>query len=115
MIRLKILLLTFAISTSTILLSSREPKISDLQSLSNEVALLIRNSNEPSKEGKAITIFFSVSEDSTIQFVHVAAPNEEVSNLVQKKLNNRKLDGSNWREGKIYEVSIAYPGLCSHS
>ena len=108
MIRLKILLLTFAISASTILLSDKEPKISDLESLSGEVALLLRNSSQGFEKGKSVTIFFSVSEDTTMQSVRVAAPNEEVSKIVQDRLANLKLSG-NWREGMIYELAVEYP------
>lgn len=109
MIRLKILLLTFAIASSTIFFSASAIKIYDLDGLSAEVQLLLKESNVPVDEAKPVTVFFSVSEDLTIQAVSVAAQNETVAHVLEKRLINKKLDGDNWREGMIYELSVEPP------
>lgn len=104
--RIKLLLLTLAITISTVIYAEKSGKIYDLTGLSAEIELLLRDSNQRLEEGKSITVFFSIAEDKTIQYVSVAAPDGKVSDLLQKKLNGHKLDGEKWREGMIYELSI---------
>ena len=103
--RLKILLVTLIFTTSVIF-AERSARIYDLQGLSAEVELLLRDSDQELVEGKTITIFFSISEDKTIQYVTVAAPEGKLSDLLQSKLMDHQLDGNKWREGIIYELTI---------
>lgn len=86
--------------------SEYSEKISDLNSLSAEIELLLRDSNRVIPEGETMTVFFSVSEDMTIQYVAVASADKKTSVLIEKKLQHQKLDGKKWREGKIYELSL---------
>lgn len=114
--RFKLLLLTLAISVSTVIFAANSVKIYDLGGLSAEVEHLLRDSDRSVEEGSSVTIFFSVSEDNTIQYVTVAASNEEVADMLQKKLTNHRLDGPDWREGMIYELSVESPApvACIH-
>ena len=104
--RLRMLLLTLIFTVSTVIYAEKSARIYDLKGLSAEVELLLREYGEKLPEGKVITIFFSVSEDNTIQYVTVAAPDGKTGNLLEKKLKDHQLDGNKWREGMIYELSI---------
>lgn len=114
--RFKLLLLTFAISVSTVIFAANSVKIYDLGGLSAEIEHLLRDSEKSIEEGSTVTIFFSVSEDNTIQYVTVAASNDEVADMLQENLVNQQLDGPNWREGMIYELKIESPApvACIH-
>lgn len=107
--RFKLLLLTFAISVSTVIFAANAVKIYGLNELSAEVENFLRDSNRNIEEGSTVTIFFSISEDKTIQYVSVAAQDHEITSLLEKKLINHPLDGIEWREGMIYELAIASP------
>jgi hypothetical protein len=102
----KLLLLTLVISVSTVIYAEGSKKIYDLNSLSAEIEHLLRDANQNLEEGNSITVFFSVSEEKSIQYVSVAAGKPEICNLLRKKLQSQKLDGTKWREGIIYELSI---------
>lgn len=104
--RFKLLLLILAISVSTVNYAKTSEKIYDLIALSEEIELLLRDANQFIPEGESITIFFSISKDKTMQHVAVASANRKMSALLEKKLQEQKLDGEKWREGMIYELSI---------
>ena len=104
--RFKLLLLTLAITISTVIYAEKSGKIYDLPGLSAEIELLLRDTNHTLKEENSVTVFFSVSEDRAIQYVSVSANELEVRDLLQKRLHGQKLDGEKWREGMIYELSI---------
>ncbi len=104
--RLKILLVTLIFTISTVIFAERSARIYDLQGLSAEIEMLLRDSDKPLMEGNSVTVFFSISEDKTIQYVTVAAPTGEMSQLLQEKLFDHQLDGNKWREGIIYELTI---------
>ena len=114
--RFKLLLLTFAISVSTVIFAANSVKIYDLVGLSTEVEHLLLDSKRSIEEGSTVTIFFSVSEKNTIQYVSVAASNEEVADMLEKNLIDQQLHGPNWREGMIYELSVESPApvACIH-
>ncbi|MCY2688696.1 hypothetical protein [Salinimicrobium sp. TH3] len=105
--RFKLLLLTLAITISTVIYAEKTEKIYDLNSLSAEIELLLRDANHSLEEGSFVTVFFSIAEDNSIQYVGVTAQELEVSDLLQKKLQGQKLDGTKWREGMIYELTIS--------
>ena len=104
--RFKLLLLTLAITISTVIYAEKSGRIYDLNGLSAEIELLLRDTDQSLKEGNSVTVFFSVSEEKKIQYVGVAAQKLEVSEMLQKRLLGQKLDGEKWREGVIYELSI---------
>lgn len=104
--RLKMLLLTLVFTITTVIYAEKSARIYDLQGLSAEIEMLLRDSNQELRKGNTVTIFFSISEDKTIQYVTVAAPNGKMSDMLQKKLLDHQLDGNKWREGIIYELSI---------
>lgn len=104
--RFKLLLLTLAIAITTVIYAEKSERIYDLNGLSAEIELLLRDTNHVLEEDEFVTVFFSISEDKRIQYVGVACNNPNVSTLLQKNLKNQKLDGEKWREGMIYELSI---------
>lgn len=105
--RLKFLLLTLAITISTVTYAEKPERIYDLNGLSAEIELLLRDTNHSLQEGSSVTIFFSVAEDNSIQYVSVTAKELEVSDLLEKRLQGQKLDGAKWREGMIYELTVS--------
>lgn len=107
--RVKLLLLTLAISVSTVIYAERAGRIYDLTALSAEIELLLRDSNQLIAEGDTVTLFFSISEEKTIQFISVASADKNISHLLENKLQHQKLDGERWREGIIYELSLQGP------
>ena len=116
--RSKILLLSIAMTMSTAFYAGPTSKIYDLEALSLEIGLLLRNANRTIEKGATLIVFFSISEKNEIQHVTVSSPDQGISDLLQKKLQNRKLDGKKWREGKIYELAVGYaeaPVVCAHS
>lgn len=104
--RFKLLLLTLAITISTVIYAEKTSRIYDLLGLSAEIELLLEDTDHSLEEGKSVTVFFSVSEDKSIQYVSVASEDFEITNLLQEKLQDQKLDGEKWREGVIYELSV---------
>lgn len=104
--RLKMLLLTLVFTISTVIYAEKTARIYDLKGLSAEIETLLRDSDQKLAEGNTMTIFFSISENKTIQYVTVAAPERELSGLVRNKLMDHQLDGDKWREGIIYELTI---------
>ena len=104
--RFKLLLLTLAITVSTVIYAEKSGRIYDLNSLSAEIELLLRDTDHTLEEGKSVTVFFSISEENSIQYISVASEDLEVVDLLQKKLQDQQLDGEKWREGVIYELSV---------
>ncbi len=104
--RFKLLLLTLAITVSTVIYAEKSGRIYDLNSLSAEIELLLRDTDHTLDEGQSVTIFFSIAEDNSIQHVSVSSEDLEVIDLLQKKLQDQKLDGEKWREGVVYELSV---------
>lgn len=104
--RFKLLLLTLTISVSTVIYAEKSGRIYDLTALSAEIELLLRDSNHLLGEGESVNLFFSISEENTIQYVSVAATDSDISEFLEKELQHQKLDGEKWREGMIYELVI---------
>ncbi|GAB2775903.1 hypothetical protein [Salinimicrobium soli] len=116
--RLKLLSIVFAISMSIAMYARPIEKFEDMNSISSEIEKLLETGDYDLKEGATITIFFSISEEDTIQCLSVASSCEEVNSLLKEKLENQLLMGDDWRKGKIYELSVETPvksGLCAHS
>lgn len=106
---LKMLLLGCAISMSTGLyaITSNE-KFEDMNSISHEIEMIVQESNYVLDEEMEVIIFFSISEDNTIQCISVASGNEDLNYFIQKELEGRLLFGSHWRNSVIYELSVDY-------
>lgn len=104
--RFKLLLLTLTISVSTVIYAEKSGRIYDLTALSAEIETLLRDSDHPIREGETVNLFFSISEENRIQYVSVAATDRTISELLEKKLQDKKLDGKKWRGGMIYELAI---------
>ena len=104
----KILLPIIAVLMSAAIYASPTSRLYDLESLSQEIEFLLKSSNYHVEEGENVTVFFSISEDNRIQHVTVASEDEKVTFILEKKLKNRQLDGSKWREGMIYELSVGH-------
>ena len=115
--RFQLLLLTLAITISTVIYAEKSERIYDLNGLSAEIELLLRDTDLSLEEGHSVTVFFSIAEDNSIQYLSVSAQKLEVSDLLQKRLQGKKLDGGKWREGMIYELHIlgkSHPACASH-
>lgn len=69
---LKLLLVALALSYSSIIHAEKPGRIIDLNSLAAEVETLVRESRNIIQEWESLTLFFSVSEDKSKQFVNVA-------------------------------------------
>lgn len=100
------LLITLVFTISTVIYAEKSARIYDLDGLSAEIESILRDFDQNLDEGNKITIFFSISENKTIQYVTVAAPNGEISDLLRSRLMDHPLDGNDWREGMIYELTI---------
>lgn len=101
----KFLLLSLALSVSSMMYSNTSERI-DPNELSAEIEQLLRNANQFIPEGESIILFFSISEDKSIQYITVASTDFKTSAILEKKLQHQKLDGEKWREGMIYELTI---------
>ena len=115
--RAKTCLVAIALMMTSVFYAETSEKLNDLNSLSAEIEQMLRDFDYNLESGTTITVFFSISEDKTLQCVNVASSNPEVDAMLQKKLQGRLLDGQKWNKGKIYELAIEYPkipGLCSH-
>ena len=115
--RAKMFLLAIALMMISVFNAETSEKLEDLNSLSAEIEQILRDYDYSVEKGSTVTIFFSISEDKTIQCVNVASTNPEIDNVLQKKLDGRLLDGPKWDEGKIYELAIEIPEdtvACTH-
>ena len=115
--RLKLFLLAFALITGTAIWAAPLEKANDLKELSEEIEHLLQDSDHNIEKGTNVTVFFSISEDKKIQYISVACSEIEVSELIQKKFQNYKLNGETWREGLVYELSVGHlpPSVpCTH-
>lgn len=113
----RLILVAIAMMMISVFYAETSAKLKDLNSLSAEIEQMLRDYDYSVEEGSTVTIFFSISEDKTIQCVNVASSNPEIDNILQKKLEGRLLDGPKWNKGKIYELAIEVPkdaAVCSH-
>lgn len=81
-------------------------RLYDLESLSLEIEVLLKSSNYKVKKGDSVMVFFSIGQDRKIQNVMVATQVKSHCNFLEKNLKDLQLDGNNWREGMIYELSV---------
>lgn len=102
--RFKLLLVAFAITISNSVFANPAVKFIDGESVSMEIQRTLEEVR--CEERFEVTVFFSISEDNKIGNLAIASPNEEVNNLLQKKLEGQKLYGDFWQHGKIYEFSV---------
>ncbi|MGB7786269.1 MAG: hypothetical protein WBL27_09225 [Salinimicrobium sp.] len=115
--RAKMFLVTIALMMISIFYAETSEKLKDLNSLTAEIEQMLRDYDYSVEKGSTVTIFFSISEDNSIQCVNVASTNPDIDSLLQKKLDGRLLDGPKWQKGKIYELAIEIPKdvvACSH-
>lgn len=77
-------------------------------SLTAEVEKLLDEATCGAEKDLTVTLFFSVSEDHKIQSLRVASKDLELNDLIQKKLENKKLSGESWRKDKIYELKVEH-------
>ena len=79
-------------------------------SVSMEIAKMLRDFKSADGKTIEVTLFFSVSEDQKIQSLTVASENREVCKFLEEKLANKQLP-ADWMKGKIYELTVMKP-LC---
>lgn len=105
----KMLLFGCAISLSTLMNANPcSEGFGDMNSISEEIEMILQESHFILDKEMEVTIFFSISEDKKIQYISVASGNEDLNYFIQKELENRHLYGTDWREGMIYELSVDY-------
>ncbi len=105
----KMLLIGCAISMSTLVNANpSNERFGDMNSISHEIEMILQESHFILDEEMQVTIFFSISEENTMQYVSVASGNEDLNYFIQKELENRPVFGTEWREGMIYELSVDY-------
>ncbi len=105
----KMLLLGCAISMSTLMNANpSNDRFTDINCISHEIEVILQESHYILDEELEVTVFFSISEDNTIQYISVASGNEDLDYFVKKELEGRFLSGSFWRKGLIYELSVDY-------
>ncbi|MGB7843895.1 MAG: hypothetical protein WBL21_13955 [Salinimicrobium sp.] len=107
--RAKYFLVVLAMMMTSVFYAEPSERLIDLNSLSAEIEQILRDYEGGLENGTTVTVFFSISEDRTIQCVNVATSDPDLDCLVQKKLEGRLLYGKKWNKGKIYELSINYP------
>lgn len=100
---LKLLLVAFALSLSTAV-DAKEPVTAD--SVSLEIEKVLSESGCDVHDDLSVTVFFSVSDDEKIQSLNIASENEEINQLLEKRLAHKELTGEFWRKGKIYELTV---------
>ncbi len=103
--KLKTLLVIITVTMSTVAFANSE-KFTDPDSVTIEIEKLVCQNENVSGKSYSVTIFFSISDDNRIQSLSVASPNEEVNQLLSKKLAGQELLGDQWMKGKIYELSV---------
>lgn len=105
----KMLLFVCAISMTTLLHANpSSERFGDMNSVSHEIEMILQESRFILDDEMQVTVFFSISEENTIQCISVASGNEDLDYFIKKELENRHVFGSEWREGMIYELSVDY-------
>ena len=105
----KTLLFVCAISMTTLLYANpSNERFGDMKSISQEIEMILQESHFILDDEMQVTVFFSISEDNTIQCINVASGNEDLNYFIKKELENRSVFGTDWREGMIYEISVDY-------
>lgn len=106
---LKILFLACAVSFSTLVKATPlNERFADTSSITHEIEMILQESHYILNEDLKVTVFFSISEDKTIQCLSVASGNEDLDSFIKRELENRLLVGQQWRKGMIYEISVDY-------
>lgn len=108
--RAKMFLIATALMIISVFYAETSEKVKDLNALSIEIEQMLNEFDYGVEKGSTVSVFFSISEDKTIQFVNVASSNPEVDNFLQNRLEGRAVDPDKWNEGKIYELAIEVPG-----
>lgn len=105
----KMLFLACAVSLSTLVNATPlNERFVDTNSIAHEIEMILQESHYILEEDLEVTIFFSISQDNTIQCLSVASGNPDLDSFVKRELEDRKLIGKQWREGMIYELSVDY-------
>lgn len=106
---LKTLILVCAVSISALVNANPlNERFIDSNSISHEIEMILQESHYILDEDLEVTIFFSISEDKTIQCLTVASGNADLDSFIKRELENQRLIGDSWREGMIYEISVDY-------
>lgn len=102
---LKLLLVIFAVAMSATAFANSE-KFTDPDAVTLQIEKLVKTQTYVSDGALSVTIFFSISENNTIQNLSVASPNEMINQLLLKELEGQELTGDQWLKGKIYELTV---------
>ena len=109
--------LAVALLMSSAIYSAPTFKIVDLEGLSLKIEKLLKEYDHTIDKGTSVTVFFSVAEDNSIQYLSVASKDPGICSKLQQVLEDQKLDGKEWRAGTIYELTVGHtdaPPVLSH-
>lgn len=74
--------------------------------LSRELAELLNNSGLIITEDFTVKIFFTVTEERTIEIKSISSENEVVNEFLYKRLQGQQLKGNSWFSEKLYELPV---------
>tara|TARA_R110000868_G_scaffold14075_1_gene65660 strand:- start:17228 stop:17563 length:336 start_codon:yes stop_codon:yes gene_type:complete len=75
--------------------------------LSAQIADLLKNNAIIVKEGDLTgTVLFTLNEDKEIVILSVKTDNENLEQFVKSRLNYRKVDLEEYREGRTYKLPV---------
>lgn len=102
---LKLLFAVVAMAITTAMVANPDPKV-DAKSVSSEIEQMLVKSNLIVEDDFTLRMVFSLSDEKEIQVHSIDSDNEEVNEFLMKRLQNRRVFGRSWVEGKIYELPV---------
>lgn len=74
--------------------------------LHEEISKILSNSSLVVEKDFTLKVFFTVSQDKTIEIRSISPPRPEVNEYFVIKLQGRQLQGSKWIPNKVYELPV---------
>lgn len=104
---LKLLFAAVAVTLTTSVVANNNPgPVAENKSVSYEIEKMLAKSNLIVEGDLTLRVLFTISEDKEIMVKKIKCDNEEINEFIMEKLQNRKVFGKNWVEGKLYELPI---------
>ena len=104
---LKLLFAAVAVTLTTSVLANNNPgPVAGNKCVSYEIEKMLAKSNLIVEGDLTLRVLFTISEDKEIMVKKIKCDNEEINEFIMEKLQNRKVFGKNWVEGKLYELPI---------
>lgn len=92
--------------TTAVVASTNPAPVAGNKSVSYEIEKMLAKSNLIVEDDLTLRVVFTISEDKEIMVKKIKSENEEINEFIMEKLQNRKVFGKNWVEGKLYELPI---------